>query len=310
MPAESGDDAASVNGPVRVGCVYRPQLAPERLASVARKADEAGVSELWLWEDCFLSGGISAAAIALSHSNRLTVGVGVLPIPMRNVALTAMEIATLSRAFPGRVRIGVGHGVQDWMQQIGERVESPVTLLREYLGCLKLLLRGQRVSFDGRYVSLDDVGLDWPPVDDAEMLCAAQGPRTLALSGELADGTIISSGTSPDALRAAREHIATGQAAGGRTQPHAVVAYLVCTTGPDADAKAAEEISHWGYDADADVAVSGDAKAISEGMRRWFAAGAGTVVLQPTADADMDQFLDMVGTEIRPMFDADDPLLR
>lgn len=302
MPPESGDDAARANGPVRVGCVYRPQLAPERLASVARKADDAGVSELWLWEDCFLSGGISAAAIALSHSTRLTVGVGVLPVPMRNVALTAMEIATLSRAFPGRVRIGVGHGVQDWMQQIGERVESPVTLLREYLTCLKLLLGGQRVSFDGRYVSLDDVGLDWPPVDDAEMLCAAQGPRTLAISGELADGTVIPSGTSPDALRAAREHIAAGQAAGGRTQPHSVVAYLVCTTGPDADAKAAEEISHWGYDPDADVAVSGDAAAICEGMRRWFAAGAGTVVLQPTADADMDQFLDMVGAEIQPMF--------
>jgi alkanesulfonate monooxygenase SsuD/methylene tetrahydromethanopterin reductase-like flavin-dependent oxidoreductase (luciferase family) len=302
MPVESGDDAARAKGPARVGCVYRPQLAPERLGSVARKADEAGVSELWLWEDCFLSGGISAAAIALSHSTRLTVGVGVLPVPMRNVALTAMEIATLSRAFPGRVRIGVGHGVQDWMQQIGARVESPVTLLREYLSCLKLLLGGQRVSFDGRYVSLDDVGLDWPAVEGAEMLCAATGPRTLALSGEFADGTIISSGTSPDALRAAREHIAAGQAAGGRTQPHSVVAYLVCTMGPAADAKAADEISHWGYDADSDVAVFGDATAIAEGMRRWFAAGAGTVVLQPTADADMDQFLDMVGTEIQPMF--------
>jgi len=78
------------NGPARVGCVYRPQLGPERLASVARRADEAGVSELWLWEDCFLSGGISAAAIALSHSTRLTVGVGVLPVPMRNVAGTVV----------------------------------------------------------------------------------------------------------------------------------------------------------------------------------------------------------------------------
>ena len=301
MPVESGGDTARANGPARVGCVYRPQLAPERLASVARRADDAGVSELWLWEDCFLSGGISTAAIALSHSTRLTVGVGVLPAPMRNVALTAMEIATLSRAFPGRVRIGVGHGVQSWMQQIGQRVESPVTLLREYLSCLKLLLAGQRVSFDGRYVSLDDVGLDWPPVGDVEMLCAATGPRTLALSGELADGTIISSGTSPDALRAATAHIAMGQASAGRTQPHAVVAYLVCTTGPEADVQAAEEISHWDYDADGDVAVFGTATAISEGMRRWFAAGAGTVVLQPTADADMDRFLDMVGTEIRPM---------
>jgi hypothetical protein len=39
-----------------------------------------------------------------------------------------MEIATLARAFPNRVRIGVGHGVQDWMAQIGAKVDSPMTL--------------------------------------------------------------------------------------------------------------------------------------------------------------------------------------
>jgi alkanesulfonate monooxygenase SsuD/methylene tetrahydromethanopterin reductase-like flavin-dependent oxidoreductase (luciferase family) len=97
----------------RVGCVYGPQYAPERLAAAARAADRAGLDQLWLWGDCFLTGGLSTAAIALSHSTRLTVGVGVLPVPMRNVALTAMEIATLSRAFPGRLRVGIGHGVQD-----------------------------------------------------------------------------------------------------------------------------------------------------------------------------------------------------
>src|SRR3954453_15644290 len=74
----------------RVGCVCRPEIAPERIATAAAAADAAGLDELWLWEDCFQAGGISAAAIALSHSSRLTVGVGVLPAPMRNVALTAM----------------------------------------------------------------------------------------------------------------------------------------------------------------------------------------------------------------------------
>lgn len=34
-----------------LGAVFRPQLAPERLRAVARVADEAGLEELWLWED-------------------------------------------------------------------------------------------------------------------------------------------------------------------------------------------------------------------------------------------------------------------
>lgn len=180
---------------VRLGCVYLPQFAPERLAATAAAADEAGVDDLWVWEDCFLAGGVSAAAIALSHSRSLSVGIGVAPVPMRNPALTAMEIATLARAFPGRVRVGLGHGVQGWMAQIGARVESPMTLFREHLTCIGALLRGERVTFHGRYVHLEDVALDWPPDPGTELLAAAMGPKTLRLSGELATGTVITQGT-------------------------------------------------------------------------------------------------------------------
>ena len=64
------------------------------------------MAELWLWEDCFLQGGIAAASVALSSSEALTVGLGVLPAPLRNVVSTAMEIATLEAMFPGRLRLG------------------------------------------------------------------------------------------------------------------------------------------------------------------------------------------------------------
>jgi alkanesulfonate monooxygenase SsuD/methylene tetrahydromethanopterin reductase-like flavin-dependent oxidoreductase (luciferase family) len=281
--------------------VYRPQFAPEKLAAAARAADDAGLDELWLWEDCFLAGGVSAAAIALSHSARLTVGVGVLPAPMRNVALTAMEIATLCRAFPGRVRIGVGHGVQDWMGQIGAKVSSPMTLLREYLTCLAALLRGERVSYRGTYVSLDDVGLDWPPTSAVELLAAAGGPRTLRLSGELATGTVISGGTPPDALRQAVTEIEAGRRRGGTATTHSVVTYLLCAHGPNAQARALEEIRFWGLDEHADVVAYGSADQIADAASRWVVAGADTVVLQPAADADIEDFVNFVGTEVQPL---------
>src|SRR5215217_5759291 len=184
-----------------VGAVFRPQIAPEHLARAAQAADAAGLDELWLWEDCFLAGGISTAAIALANSNNLKVGVGVLPVPMRNVAMTAMEIATLERAYPGRLRVGLGHGVRDWMAQIGEKVASPIALLRE-----------ERVTYGGRYVKLTDVGLDLPPETDIDLLIGAERPRTLELSGEIASGTVITGGTSPDGLREALQHVASGRA--------------------------------------------------------------------------------------------------
>ncbi|MDV9173855.1 LLM class flavin-dependent oxidoreductase, partial [Streptomyces sp. W16] len=152
-----------------LGAVFRPQLPPERLRAVVELADASGLEELWLWEDCFREGGISAAAAALAWSERVRIGVGLLPVPLRNVAITAMEAATLYRLFPGRPILAVGHGVQDWMGQVGARAESPVTLLREHLDALRALLRGERLTTQGRYVKLDDVGLDWPPEGPVEI---------------------------------------------------------------------------------------------------------------------------------------------
>jgi alkanesulfonate monooxygenase SsuD/methylene tetrahydromethanopterin reductase-like flavin-dependent oxidoreductase (luciferase family) len=289
-----------VNRP-RVGCVFRPQHAPEKLAAAARAADAAGLDEMWLWEDCFASGGIAAAAIALANSSRMSVGVGVLPAPMRNVALTAMEIATLERAFPGRVRIGVGHGVQDWMAQIGERVASPMTYLREYLMCLRALLHGEVVTFAGRYVSLTDVRLEWPPTPNIEVLAAATGPRTLELSGELATGTVITSGTTPDGLRESLTHIRTGQTRRIDVESHSVVVYIVCATGPDAEADILDELRHWDFDPADDVAACGNATDIAMAARRWLAAGADTIVLQPSAEADVESFVTFVGSEVQPL---------
>ena len=168
---------------VRVGCVFRPDNPPEALADAARVADDVGLDELWLWEDCFLHGGLTAAAVALANTTRLVLGIGVLPVPFRNVALTAMEIATLERTFPGRLRVGIGHGIQDWMAQVGARVASPLSLLREYTTALSALLRGEALTVAGRYVTLSDVRLDWPPPTKVDLLLAATGPKTLQPAG-------------------------------------------------------------------------------------------------------------------------------
>jgi alkanesulfonate monooxygenase SsuD/methylene tetrahydromethanopterin reductase-like flavin-dependent oxidoreductase (luciferase family) len=176
----------------RLGIVFLPQLAPERLRDVAGAADEAGLEELWLWEDCFFESGIASASAALAWTERVSVGIGLLPVPLRNVALTAMEIATMHRLFPGRVRVGLGHGVQSWMSQVGARAASPLGLLREHLSALRALLDGHEVTTSGRYAKLDRVKLEWPPLSSPQLLAGATGPLSLRLSGELADGTICS----------------------------------------------------------------------------------------------------------------------
>jgi alkanesulfonate monooxygenase SsuD/methylene tetrahydromethanopterin reductase-like flavin-dependent oxidoreductase (luciferase family) len=285
-----------------LGAVFRPQLPPERLRALARLADETGLEELWLWEDCFREGGISTAAAALAWTERVRIGVGLLPVPLRNVAITAMEAATLHRMFPGRAVLGVGHGVQDWMGQVGARAESPLTLLREHLVALRALLAGERVTTRGRCVSLDDVALDWPPGGPVEVLTGATGPRTLRLSGEAADGTVLTAGTPPEGVRRARRLIDEGRETAGRTDPHRVVVYLLTATGSDAAARLRAELTDEGLADVPDLGVAGDAEAVAKAVQRLADAGADTVVLQPTADEpDPEGFVRFAAREVRPL---------
>lgn len=258
-----------------LGVVFEPAFPPERLREVAQSVEDAGVPELWLWEDCFRESGIASAAVALAATTELTVGIGVLPMPLRNVALTAMELATLSRLFPGRIVGGVGHGVQSWMAQVGARHASPLTLMAEYLPTLRALLAGERVTIDGRYVHLDDVALDWPPTVPVPVFAAAEGPKTLARAGELADGTVIPSGWSPSRLREAAIRVRT--AADVRAGDHCVVVYLLTRFTEDSVAS--------GEPAGRER-VFGDSSVVAETVEAFFAAGATTVVLQPHPDDD------------------------
>jgi alkanesulfonate monooxygenase SsuD/methylene tetrahydromethanopterin reductase-like flavin-dependent oxidoreductase (luciferase family) len=187
------------------GVVFRPQCPPEELRAAVDAAEAAGIDELWLWEDCFLEGGLTTAAAALAWSERITIGIGLLPVPFRNPALAAMELATLARLFPGRLTVALGHGVQDWMRQVGAAVDSPMTLLREHTTAVRALLSGETVDVRGRYVSLDRVTLDWPPAEPPTLLVGARGPKTVALAAEVSDGVLLDTVADPDVVRRARD---------------------------------------------------------------------------------------------------------
>ncbi|GAB2967049.1 MAG TPA: LLM class flavin-dependent oxidoreductase [Actinotalea caeni] len=205
------------------GLIFPPDQPPERLRSVAHRTETAGIPELWLWEDCFAESGVAPAAAALAWTERLQVGIGLLPVPLRNVALTAMELATLARMFPDRLLPGIGHGVLDWMGQVGARAASPLTLLEEYGSALRRLLDGETVTTEGRYVTLEQVGLRWPPAR-LPVYVGAIGPKTLAVAGRVGDGVILTSDTRDigEALATAR----SARAAAGVEGPFEAVVFL------------------------------------------------------------------------------------
>ena len=147
-----------------IGIMLPRDLPADQFRPYAQRAEALGFDELWVVEDCFFRGGIAQAAAALAMTERIRVGIGILPAAVRNAAFTAMEAATLAELFPGRVDIGIGHGMPGWMRQVGAWPASPLTMLERAPGRGAVpLLRGGAVDADGRYVTLDGVELNTPP---------------------------------------------------------------------------------------------------------------------------------------------------
>jgi alkanesulfonate monooxygenase SsuD/methylene tetrahydromethanopterin reductase-like flavin-dependent oxidoreductase (luciferase family) len=287
---------------VRIGVMYDRDWAPEGLPGFARQAEALGVDDVWVVEDLGWNGGVSAAAVALGATERIKVGIGIAPAPLRSPALLAMELATLARVFPGRLVAGIGHGVQEWMAQVGAAARSPLALLEETITSVRALLRGERVELTGREVHLDGVRLTHPPTEVPPVVAGVVRSRSLELSGRVADGTVITEGHGPRDLENARALTAKG----GAASDHALTVFAFACVGDDADEVAKVLHPHieghgaWlGRPPHEVFTVSGSASQAAERLRALATAGADTVVLRiagPDPLRQLEAVLDAMGT--------------
>ena len=222
-----------------VGLVLGSAVAPEHVRTAAAAAEAGGFGELWLAEDYFFTGGVSGATLALDATERITVGTGIVSAVARHPALLAMEISTMSRVYPGRFVAGIGLGVPAWIRQMGLHPASSLAALRECVTSVKALLAGEELTVDGPTFSFDAVRLTYPQERPTPVRMGVSGPNMLRLSGEVADGSILSVGSSHRYVGWARERIEEGREAGGRTGAHPVTAFAIYSV--DEDGGAARE---------------------------------------------------------------------
>jgi 5,10-methylenetetrahydromethanopterin reductase len=274
----------------RIGVMAAPQWPVPELPAAARAVEAAGFDELWFAEDCFLHGGLTAAATALAVTERLTVGVGLLPAAVRNPAIAAMEIATLCALHPGRVEVAFGHGVERWMRQIGARPPDRLVALEEVVRATRALLHGETVTTEGRFVRLRDVRLEPPPDTPPRVLVGTTGERGIAIAARAADGLVVPEGSSEEALRWAKDQLGDGT----------LVAYTWLRIGADARDELSPVVEAWrggglypALTARAGelegLAVAGSAAECAAAVGRRARAGAAAIVLMPVGPDPLGQ---------------------
>jgi alkanesulfonate monooxygenase SsuD/methylene tetrahydromethanopterin reductase-like flavin-dependent oxidoreductase (luciferase family) len=279
------------------GVMFPCSFAPESLRVFAAGIESAGFDELWVVEDCFFAGGLTTATAALSFTERIVVGIGILPAVARNSAMVAMEAANLERLFPGRLHLGLGHGVASWMEQIGAKPSSWLGALGETTVAVRALLRGESVASQGAHVSLNDVRLVFPPVSAPPVSLGVRRPKSLALAASVADGVILSEGTSPSMTAEVRALMDSSAR---------ITVYVFA----DVDtARALAQGDSWTAAAAAlgdfaghretptgrNTVISGEPNTWRSQAAKWFDAGANSVVLVPLRDRGpeiLDSFMD------------------
>jgi alkanesulfonate monooxygenase SsuD/methylene tetrahydromethanopterin reductase-like flavin-dependent oxidoreductase (luciferase family) len=164
----------------------------------ARHAEAAGLDSIWVFDHLLFrsagrpDGGIREAWTTLAALAptvpRLELGTLVMCSSFRSPGVMAKMAATLDDLAGGRLILGLGSGWHDAeYEAFGFPVDHRVGRFAEDLEIVARLLRGETVSFDGRWRTVRDAVLVPPPDRRVPILVAAEGPRMLRLTATWAD---------------------------------------------------------------------------------------------------------------------------
>ena len=167
------------------------------------------------------SAGRDAMAIltnAAVKTTTLKLGTNIIPIYVRSPMQTAASALTLSEISEGRFQIlGLGTSykkrVEAWF---GVAFERPVVRAREYIEVLRALLGGGPAAYAGEFYRLSD----YPALSDTPhpipIYLGVTGPKMRHLTGQMADGVILNSLSTPQFVRESIELIDQGARSVGR----------------------------------------------------------------------------------------------
>ncbi len=189
----------------------------------AQEAERLGVDSLWSAE-AWGHDGITPLAYLAAKTSTIGLGTGIIQAGTRTPALVAMTAMSLQSMTGGRFRLGLGTSgpqvIEGWH---GIPFDRPVSRIKEIIEITRLAMSGERLAYDGKLYTLPLPGGEGkairssaPPADPPPIYIASLGPRSLRLTGAIADGWL---GTSfmPETADVFFDEIRAGAETAGRS---------------------------------------------------------------------------------------------
>ena len=159
-----------------------------------RAVEQLGASSVWIAE-AWGYDALTPLAHLAAMTDAIQLATGIVQVGARTPAMLAMQAMSVQQMSGGRLILGLGSSgpgiMEGWH---GVPFRKPIGAMRETIEIVRMVAAGERLKYDGDIYTLplDGEGRGIrpmaPPVDPIPMYIAALGPRSLALTGELADG--------------------------------------------------------------------------------------------------------------------------
>lgn len=187
------------------------------------EAEKLGVDYVWSAE-AWAHDAVTPLAYLAARTSRIKLGTGIMQAVARTPANVAMTAMTLSSMSGGRFVLGFGASgpqvVEGWH---GVPFHKPIRRIRELIEIVRIVSRGDRLHYDGQIYHLPLPGGEGKalksgaqPQPDIPIYLATLSPKSLEMTGELADGWIGTSFMPEHAAGTFFDHIRRGAQMAGR----------------------------------------------------------------------------------------------
>ncbi|MDG2277934.1 MAG: LLM class flavin-dependent oxidoreductase [Pseudomonadales bacterium] len=180
---------------ISIGSAYYNGEDWDQLVEYTKAADRLGVSQAWSAEAWGMDAIVPLAYLA-GQTENIHLGTGILQISSRVPSMIAMTAQSLDTVSNGRFILGLGVSGPQVVEGLhGAAFAKPLSRLREVVEILHIGLKGEKLAYDGDHYLLPRPGgegkairLSQPPRPDLPIYLATLGPKSLQMTGELANG--------------------------------------------------------------------------------------------------------------------------
>ena len=176
---------------VKIGISFDGFSTFSETLEVAKQSENFGLKSLWMAQHMGYREAIVTSTSFLMATNKIKVVPTAISPYLWHPTPTAMSLATMAEATPGRVGVAIGIGNPLFLQESGVKLVKPLRVVREYIEVLQALWSGDQVFHDGFLYKIEGARMAFKPQKPIQIYIAAIKDGMLSLSGRVSDGVVL-----------------------------------------------------------------------------------------------------------------------